>query len=181
MVYGTYCIVFTQVVVIHFYPRSCNSIGVLRNHVNWQIKTSNEGSRIWRWNQGFLEIFWRQYKVKKIHFKTENPFPTSGAASGAISTWPYTIRTWGSVATSLGCHSRPCICQLCSITGIFYLQLVFQVGSVQKPSFLLLNPTQSFAINRDSLLITVLWLTLYYFLDIINKVFIQFIFLYCPI
>jgi len=29
MVLGTYCIIFTRVVVIHFYPRSCNSIGLV--------------------------------------------------------------------------------------------------------------------------------------------------------
>jgi hypothetical protein len=29
IVWGTYCIIFTRVVVIHFYRRSCNSIGVL--------------------------------------------------------------------------------------------------------------------------------------------------------
>jgi len=29
MVWGTFCIIFIQVGVIQFYPKSCNSIGVL--------------------------------------------------------------------------------------------------------------------------------------------------------
>ena len=61
LVWGTFCIIFIWVVVIHFYLKSCNFMCfecfVVRNHVNRQIKTSHEGSRIWRLKTMVLRRF----------------------------------------------------------------------------------------------------------------------------
>ena len=42
MVWGTFCIVFIRVVVIHFYPKSCNYIGVLSHLSEKSCKSTKQ-------------------------------------------------------------------------------------------------------------------------------------------
>jgi len=108
------------------------------------------------WIQWFLEGFWRQYKVKKIHFmfvgvsgwnndrkRDKNArIRTSRFVLGVTYAWLCMTYAWGSVSTSLGMAS-PLI-----LPG-FACSLFFKLDRCKKPIFLLLNPTQSFAINKD--------------------------------
>jgi len=74
MVWETFCNVFIWVVVIQFYPKSCNFKGVYslfseksckfaKQDITWRNKDMKIED-LW-----FLKGLWRQYKVKNIHFK----------------------------------------------------------------------------------------------------------------
>jgi hypothetical protein len=74
MVWGKYCIVFTPVVVIHFYSKSwtpwvfwvfCSeeSCKLTNQDITWLIKDMKFE---YQW---FLKYFRRQYNMIKIHFK----------------------------------------------------------------------------------------------------------------
>jgi len=74
MVWETFCIVFIWVVIIHFYPKSYNNIGVLSLFSEKSCKSTKQDI-MWRIKdmkievQWFLEGIWTQYKVKTIHLK----------------------------------------------------------------------------------------------------------------
>jgi len=65
MVWAINCIVFIWVVVIQFYPKSCNYISVF----NLFSEKSSEGSTIWILKiNGSYKVL-RTIKMYKIHFK----------------------------------------------------------------------------------------------------------------
>jgi len=76
MVWGTICIFFIRVILIHFYPKLSKFIGVLSLFSEKSCKSAKRDIK-WRLkemkfeDQSFLEGFWRQYKMKKIHFKVQ--------------------------------------------------------------------------------------------------------------
>jgi len=79
MIWGTYCIVLTRVVVIQFYPTSCNSIGVfecfvVRNHVNHHIKTSCAGSRMKNWRSRVLRRLLKTIQSEGNSFQVPRSF-----------------------------------------------------------------------------------------------------------
>jgi len=142
---------------------SCFERFVVRNHVNWQIKISYEGSWIWRWKSMVHRRSLKTIQSEEIQFKflrvsrqkndrkreKSARFCTSWTASCAISAWPCAIRAWGSVATSLGSISAPTCTSSTWLRVSFTCSLFSKPDQCKKPIFLLLNPTQSFAINRD--------------------------------
>jgi len=67
------CCFFIQVVVIQFYPKSCNFIGVMSIFSEKSCKSAKQDTMrkiddMKIEDQWFLEGLGRQYKVKKIHF-----------------------------------------------------------------------------------------------------------------
>jgi hypothetical protein len=72
MVWGIFCIFLIWVVVIHFYPKSFNFIGVLSLFSEKWCKSKKQNF-LWRLkdmkieDQWFLEGFWRESKLWKIH------------------------------------------------------------------------------------------------------------------
>jgi len=118
-VWGIFCIVIIWVVVIHFYPNSCNFTGVLslfhekswkstKQDITWRIEDiKNE-------DQWFLEGFLRQYKLGKInpkfegiHFKTEEHYKKERKLQKSHRSYclmrPY---TWA-MRNIQGCLMRP--------------------------------------------------------------------------
>ena len=104
MIWVTFCIVLIRVVVIQFYPKSCNSIGVLSLFSGKSCKSAKQDIK-WRINdmnieiQWLLEDIWRQYKVKKIHFNFQDIARRKNARKRVENC---RIRTWGVVSGRIG-------------------------------------------------------------------------------
>jgi len=74
MVWGTICIAFIRVVIIHFYPKPCNSIRFLSVFSKKSYKSAKQDiTRSITYmkieDQWFLEGCGRQYKMKKNSFQ----------------------------------------------------------------------------------------------------------------
>jgi len=111
MVWETFCIVFIQVVITHFYPKSCNSIGVLSLFRGKSCKSTKQDIK-WRIEdmkievQWFLEGIWRQYKVKNIHLKFQ-------CIARRKNAWKMVKNCWiciGGVASWTNVHEAMCPC-----------------------------------------------------------------------
>jgi hypothetical protein len=71
MVWGTFCIVFIRLVVIHFYPKSCNSIGVLSLFSEKSCKSAGhhvKDRRYEDWNSMVLRRYLNTIQYKWIKF-----------------------------------------------------------------------------------------------------------------
>jgi hypothetical protein len=133
------CIVFIRVVIIHFYRKSCNSTGVLSLFSEKSCKSAKQDIT-WKINdmmiedQWFLEDFWRQYKMRKIRFKTEERSKKGQKLQNLHWSWcpmfPFTSESLGY------CLIRPCASLhapcACVVVRRRFL-LVFQADFSRKP------------------------------------------------
>jgi hypothetical protein len=109
MVWGTFCIVFIRLVVIHFYPKSCNSIGVLSLFSEKSCKSAGhhvKDRRYEDWNSMVLRRYLNTIQVNKICLKFQG-------ITWRKNAWKMVencrIRT-GGVASCAPAHGTMCPC-----------------------------------------------------------------------
>jgi len=114
-----------------------------RNHVNWQIKTSHEGSKIWRLKSIVLRRFLNTIQSEENSFQVPTSFPAeerlkTGEKSnnshlgGCLRRLVMHHLCLRQCYYCLRCHLRLCRRHLRVASNKSCIQLVFQAGSVQK-------------------------------------------------
>jgi len=145
MVWRTFCIVLIRVIVILFYPKSWNIIGVLSLFSEKSCKLAKQDIT-WRIDvmkiedQWFLEGILRHYKMIIIHFKFQSIARRKNARKWdencKICTWGAAKSTFAHEAAFSTTSGAPVHAPYAWYTSSEFLLRIFQADLVEKPYFI---------------------------------------------